>query len=123
MKEIYSIIQPRRVQATKDALAAAGIYSLNAFPCMGHGRGQIEPAIVKAAFDGNEEALAVLGQHPPLIPMRTVSLVVPDAQAEAAVAAILQANRTGQHGDGKIYVCETRDAVRIRTGETGDSAL
>jgi nitrogen regulatory protein PII 2 len=123
MKELYAIIQPRRVQATKQALADVGIYALNAFPCMGHGRGQIDPAVLKSAFDGNEEAIALLGQHPPLVPMRTVSVVVPDAQADAAVAAVLRANRTGLHGDGKVYLCETLDAMRIRTGETGDSAL
>lgn len=123
MKEIHAIVQPRRVQATKARLAEAGLYALNAFPCQGHGRGQIDPAILRAAFDGREEALAILGQHPPLVPMRTVSLVVPDELAESAVRAIVQANQTGNQGDGKIYVCDVQDAIRIRTGERGEIAL
>lgn len=123
MKEIYAIIQPRRVQATKDALAEAGIYALNAFPCMGHGRGQLDPAVLKSALDGNEEAIAVLGMHPPLVPMRTVAVVVPDSQAAAAVGALVKANQTGHQGDGKIYVCDVAQAVRIRTGESGETAL
>ncbi|MCP5516498.1 MAG: P-II family nitrogen regulator [Verrucomicrobiales bacterium] len=123
MKEIYAIIQPNRVQATKEALAAVGTHPLNAFPCMGHGRGQIDPRILDAAMKGSEEALAVLGQHPPLVPKRSLSIFLPDEQVEPAVQAIIRANQTGQHGDGKIYVCPVAAALRVRTGETGVGAL
>ncbi|MCB1126748.1 MAG: P-II family nitrogen regulator [Verrucomicrobiae bacterium] len=123
MKEIYAIIQPNRVQATKAALAEVGSYPLNAFPCMGHGRGQIDPQLLDAALDGCEEALAVLGQHPPLVPKRSLSIFLADDQVEPAVQAIIKANQTGLHGDGKIYVCPLAETHRVRTGETGEDAL
>ena len=123
MKEIFAIIQPKRVQATKEALAAANVFSLHVFPVMGHGRGHLEPSILKAAAEGNEEAVALLGHYPRLMPQRAVCTMVPEDQVEAAVQAIVQANRTGEPGDGKIYVCPLTEAARVRTAECGDAAL
>jgi nitrogen regulatory protein PII 2 len=123
MNEIFAIIQPKRVQATKEALVAANVYGLHVFPVMGHGRGQIEPQILKAAAEGNEEAVAQLGLYPRLMPQRAISAMVPEAQVTAAVQAILKANQTGEPGDGKIYVCPLNQAVRVRTAESGEAAL
>lgn len=123
MKEVLAILPPRRVQAAKAALAKSGIHGLHAVACQGHGRGQIEEGTLKAAFDGQEEAMAALDLHPPLVPMRSLTLMIPEAQVEPAVQAILHACQTGQAGDGKIFVCETLGAVRVRTGESGDGAL
>ncbi len=123
MKEIFAIIQPKRVQPTKDALAAANIFAMHVFPVMGHGRGHLEPGILKAAAEGNEEAVALLGSYPRLMPQRALCVMVPEGQVEPAVQAIMQANRTGEPGDGKIYVCPLTEAGRVRTAEFGEVAL
>lgn len=123
MKEVFAIIQPSRVQATKDALAAADVFALHVFPVLGHGRGQIEPQILTAAAEGNEEAVALLGRYPRLMPRRAVCAMVPDARVEATVKAIVQANQTGEPGDGRIYVLPLQEAARVRTAEYGEAAL
>ena len=123
MKEVFAIIQPKRVQATKEALGAANVFALHVFPVMGHGRGQIEPQILKAAAEGDEEAVALLGRYPRLVPQRAVCVMVAEAQVEAAVQAIIRANQSGEPGDGKIYVCPLNEAARVRTAECGEAAL
>jgi len=123
VKEIYAIIQPNRINATKDALGKFGIYSLHVFPALGHGQGLVDPKILKGAQEGIEEAIAMLGNMPPLVPKRSFSIMVPDDREEEVVNAIIEANRTGSHGDGKIFVCPIRETIRVRTGERGDSAL
>lgn len=123
MKEIYAIIQPNRMNATKEALAEFGIYSLHVFPALGHGQGLVDPKVLKGAEEGVEEAIAMLGTMPPLVPKRSFSIMVPDDREEEVVNAIIKANQTGSHGDGKIFVCPIRETIRVRTGEHGDSAL
>ncbi len=123
MAEIYAIIQINRINATKEALGEIGIYSLHVFPALGHGRGLVDEEILAAAAEGKEEALAVLDDLPHLVPKRSFSVIVPQDRTEEVVQAIIKANRTGHHGDGRIFVCPVENAVRIRTAETGITAL
>lgn len=123
MKEIYTIIQINKINATKKTLATAGIYSLHVCPALGHGSGMVDPRILEAAADGKEEAIAMLGEQPPLVPKRSFSIIVPDDRVDDVVQAIIQANQTGHHGDGKIYVCPIRESIRVRTRERGIAAL
>ena len=99
------------------------MFALHVFPVLGHGRGQIDPQILTAAAEGNEEAVALLGRYPRLMPRRAVCVMVPDAQVEVAVQAIVQANQTGEAGGGKIYVLPLKEAARVRTAECGEAAL
>lgn len=69
------------------------------------------------------EAVAGLSATPRLIAKRMLSIVVPDGAVGRAVQTIIQANRTGQPGDGKIFVLPVGDAARVRTGEVGDLAV
>lgn len=123
MKEIFVVIHVGRVAATKDALARRGIYGLNAFPALGHGRGWVEEEVLAGAAVGCEEAVAALGTLPHLVPKRSLSVMVPDSRKNDAVEAILEANRTGHHGDGRIFVCPVEESIRIRTGECGTATL
>lgn len=123
MKEIYAIIQMQKINATKEALAKIGIYSLNAYPALGHGKGQVDPKVLEAASKGEQAAIAALGEHPPLVPKRTFSIMVEDDRVDEVVDAIVAANQTGNHGDGKIFVCPLEDAVRISSGERGKVAI
>jgi len=123
MKEIYAIIQVGKVAATKESLTRRGINGINAFPALGHGREYVDQEVLAAAARGQEEALAILAGGPHLVPKRSLSIMVNDDRVADVVDAILEANRTGNHGDGRIFVCPIEDAVRIRTGEAGPETL
>lgn len=107
---------------TKKALADSGISSFNARPVFGRGKGNVDFRILKGAEQGQEEAISQLGSIK-LIPKRLLNLVVPDEQVPKVVQTIIQVNQTGHAGDGKIFVMPCEDAIRVRTGEQGDTAL
>ena len=69
--------------------------------------------------EGYEEAAALLGEKGNLYPKRMVTVVVDDDVVEDVVQAIIEVNKTGKPGDGKIFVLPISDSVRVRTGETG----
>jgi nitrogen regulatory protein P-II 1 len=112
MKRVEAYVRPDRLEVVQAALEAAGVRGMTCEPVRGYGRqlGQT------ATFQGSHYALN-------LVPKVRIDAVVPDALAEAAVEAIAGAVRTGELGDGKIFVSEVLEAVRIRTGERGDSAV
>jgi len=123
MKEVLAIIRQNKMNETKVALAAAGIYSLTASKVLGRGRGGVDFRVLRGAEDGREEAISQLGQGPRLIPKRMLLLVLPEAKVPLAVETLIKTNQTGKPGDGKIFVLPTSDAFRVRTGEAGDLAL
>jgi len=124
MKEIWAIIRIDKVNQTKRALVAAGFPSLTARKCAGRGKGNVEYLIrPTAGAEQYEEASHPAEKGPKLMPKRIMMLVVPDALKDKAVQAIMSANQTGRPGDGKIFVMPVLDAIRIRTGETGDTAV
>lgn len=123
MKEVIAIIRINKMNQTKRALAEAGIVSFHARKVTGRGKGQVDFAIMQGAQEGSEEAASQLGPGPKLIPKRMLSMVVPDALVGAVVETVIQSNRTGSPGDGKIFVCPVAEAHRIRTGESGDAVL
>ena len=79
--------------------------------------------MLEGAERGYEEAISQLGQTQRLVPKRAVLVVVPDELVEKTVSTIIAVNRTGKSGDGKIYVLPCDEAIRVRTGETGESVL
>ena len=123
MKEVMAIIRMNRINQTKKALAEAGIPSVHARECLGRGKGLVDLDVLKGAEAGYEEAISLLGNSQRLIPKRMVSIILPDKLVQRAVSSIISVNRTGKPGDGKIFVLPVIDAVRIRTGETGDETL
>jgi nitrogen regulatory protein PII 2 len=123
MKEVMAIIRMNMVSRTKQALADAGVSSLTAAIAHGRGQGRVDFRILHGAEQGIEEAIVQLGQGPRLIPKRLLSIVVPDEKVKAVVDTVIRVNRTSQAGDGKIFVLPTFDSVRIRTGETSDTAI
>jgi nitrogen regulatory protein PII 2 len=112
-----------KINQTKKALIAAGISSMHARDCMGRGKGLVDIQLLKGAELGYEEAISQLGNSQRLIPKRMISVVVPDALTDKTVSVIIAANQTGKSGDGKIFVMPVLDAVRVRTGESGNDAL
>jgi nitrogen regulatory protein PII 2 len=123
MKEVIAIIRINKMNETKRALADAGIYSLTARKVTGRGRGKINTLLLKGAESGYEEAINQLGSGPRLFPKRMLTIIVPDAKVPTVVKTVIEVNKTGSPGDGKIFVQPLLDAVRIRTAEKGDKAL
>jgi nitrogen regulatory protein PII 2 len=124
MKEIMAIIRMNRMNETKLALEKAGAGSVTATGrVLGRGKGLVDFKILKAAEEGDETAVSLLGDGPRLIPKRMLIIAVPDSGLKAAVEAIISANRSGRPGDGKIFVLPCLDAYRVRTGESGEKVL
>lgn len=123
MKEIMAVIRMNKMNQTKKALADAGIPAFVAREGYGRGKGLVNQAVLDGAAAGNEEAIALLGTKGRLYPKRIISIVVPDNQVKEAVDALLSVNKTGQAGDGKIFVMPVSDSVRVRTGEAGEAAI
>jgi nitrogen regulatory protein PII 2 len=123
MKEILAVIRMNKMNQTKKALADAGIPAFVAREGYGRGKGLVNQDVLAGAAAGNEEAIALLGTKGRLYPKRIVSIVVPDAQVKGVVDVLVSVNKTGQAGDGKIFVMPVSDSVRVRTGEDGEAAI
>ncbi|MEX0784076.1 MAG: P-II family nitrogen regulator [Dehalococcoidia bacterium] len=113
MKKIEAIIRPEKVNDVKSALDDIGIHGMNLLQVTGRGA---QRGIVHQGRGG--ETVTV-----DLLPKVKVELVVPDIAVDRAIEAICSAARTGNIGDGKIFVIPVETAVRVRTGERGDVAV
>ncbi len=123
MKELIAIIRMNMMNQTKRALSDAGISSMTAKEVLGRGKGVVDLDLLKGAELGYEEAVSQLGQTDRLIPKRMILISLPDNLVNTAVKTIIRVNRTNKSGDGKIFVLPSVDAIRVRTGEHGDSVL
>lgn len=112
MKKLEVIIKPEKLDELKSILDANEVYGLNIVNVMGYGN---QKGVVKK-YRGAEYKVD-------LLPKVKVETVVDDALAEKLVNIIVKEINTGNIGDGKIFVLEVQDAVRIRTGERGHEAL
>jgi nitrogen regulatory protein P-II 1 len=112
MKKIEAILQPFRLDAVKAALMEIGAGGLTVSEVRGFGRQK-----------GHTELYRGAEYVVDLVPKVKIETVVPEPLAEKAVRAIADAARTGRIGDGKVFVFDVADAVRIRTGERGESAV
>jgi nitrogen regulatory protein P-II 1 len=112
MKKIEAIIKPFKLEEVKTALADMGIQGLTVAEVKGFGRQKGHTEI----YRGSEYAVDFL-------PKIKIEIVLADAQAAAAVEAIVKAAKTGKIGDGKIFVSSVESVIRIRTGETGEQAV
>ncbi len=112
MKKIEAIIKPFKLEAVKEALSEIGIHGMTVTEVKGFGRQKGHTEI----YRGSEYTVDFL-------PKMKIETVLPDNQVEAAVTAIINAAKTGKIGDGKVFVWNVENAYRIRTGETGDSAV
>ncbi|HZP83531.1 MAG TPA: P-II family nitrogen regulator [Chthonomonadaceae bacterium] len=112
MKKIECIIRPIKIDEVKEALASVGIVGMTVSDVRGYGhqRGRTEK------YRGNTYVVN-------LLPKIKIEVVVPDDRAEEVAEIMLEAARTGEIGDGKIFISTVEEAVRIRTGERGEAAL
>ena len=112
MKIVMAIIKPFKLEEVRDALTAIGVHGLTVTEVKGYGRQKGHTEI----YRGAEYAVNFL-------PKLKVEVAVEDQMADKTVAAIGNAAKTGQIGDGKIFVYDLNQAVRIRTGEAGVGAV
>jgi nitrogen regulatory protein PII 2 len=123
MKEVIAVVRMNMMNRTKQALTEAGISAFFAHEALGRGKGLVNPLVLQGGAQGREEAVTVLGEKDKLYPKRMVTVVVPDREVDDVVQAIIAVNRTGQPGDGKIFVLPVVDAVRVRTSEAGEKSI
>jgi nitrogen regulatory protein P-II 1 len=112
VKKIEAIVKPFKLDDTKEALGQAGVLGLSVSEVKGFGRQR-----------GHTELYRNAEYVVDFLPKIKIEVVVTDDLVEKATLAICQAARTGKIGDGKITVIPVENAIRIRTGETGDAAL
>lgn len=112
MKKIEAIIQPFKLDVVKDALSRLGSEGLTVSEVRGHGRQKGH----KEIYRGAEYAID-------LVPKIKIELFVLNERAEELIGAITTAAQTGKIGDGKIFISDVADAVRIRNGDRGEGVL
>src|SRR5437870_5494324 len=112
MKKIEAVIQPFKLDEVKEALQGLGIDGMTITDVRGHGRQK-----------GHKETYRGQEYDVDLLPKVKVEMVVPSARADEVLKTLSEAARTGKIGDGKIFMYEVAEAVRIRNGDRGEVAL
>ena len=112
MKLIKCIIQPYKLDEVKDALAELKIQGMTVSEVKGFGRQK-----------GHTELYRGAEYTVDFVPKVEIEIVVPDGLVKAVLDVVIKSARSGKVGDGKIFVLNIEDSVRIRTGESGDAAL
>jgi nitrogen regulatory protein P-II 1 len=112
MKKIEAIIKPFKLEEVKEALSSLGIEGMTVTEVKGFGRQKGHTEI----YRGSEYTVDFL-------PKIKVEVVIAEAQLDEAVQAIVKAAKTGKIGDGKVFISDIENAIRIRTSETGEQAV
>jgi len=112
MKKIEAIIQPFKLDEVKTALEALGVDGMTITEVRGHGRQK-----------GHKEVYRGQEYNVDLLPKVKIEMVVPAAMVDDVVHGVTAAARTGKIGDGKIFIYEVQEAIRIRNDDRGDAAL
>jgi nitrogen regulatory protein P-II 1 len=112
MKKIEAIVQPFRLEEVKEALKNIGIDGMTISEVRGHGRQK-----------GHKEVYRGQEYNVDLLPKVKFELVVPDTRLEEVLETITSAARSGRIGDGKIFVYDVAEAIRIRNGDRGEAAV
>ena len=112
MKKIEAIIQPFKLDAIREALRAIGVDGITVCAVRGHGRQK-----------GHTEVYRGQEYRVDLMPKVKLEVVVEAGRADEVVRSVVEVARTGKIGDGKVFVYDVAEAVRIRNGDLGESAL
>jgi nitrogen regulatory protein P-II 1 len=112
MKKLEAIIKPFKLEEVREALTALGIEGMTVSEVRGFGRQKGHTEI----YRGSEYTVDFL-------PKIKIEVVVPDSLIDSACAAVVQGAKTGKIGDGKVFVSEVEQAIRIRTDEVGEKAI
>lgn len=121
MKEVMAIVRRNMINQTKDALALAGIGSMTARKVMGRGKKKVNFEMLTDVIEGadmSREMVDAVSENSKLISKRLITLIVDDEMVKTVVDTIISVNKTGNPGDGKIFVMPVEEAIRVRTGES-----
>lgn len=112
MKKIEAIIQPHKLEEVKEALKAIGIDGMTITEVRGHGRQK-----------GHKEVYRGMEYQVDLLPKVKVEMVIGESRYEEVIHTLVSAARTGKIGDGKVFVFDVADAIRIRNDDRGEGAI
>jgi nitrogen regulatory protein P-II 1 len=112
MKKIEAIIQPHKLEDVKEALKGIGIDGMTISEVRGHGRQK-----------GHKEVYRGMEYQVDLLPKVKVEMVVSDERSAEVIQIVVRSARTGKIGDGKVFVYDVAEAIRIRNDDRGDGAL
>jgi nitrogen regulatory protein P-II 1 len=112
MKKLEAVVQPFKMEEVKEALKAIGVDGMTITEVRGHGRQK-----------GHKEIYRGQEYNVDLLPKVKFELVVANARLEEVITAVTNAARTGKIGDGKIFIYDVAEAIRIRNGDRGEAAL
>jgi nitrogen regulatory protein P-II 1 len=112
VKKIEAIIQPYKLDEVKDSLKNIGVDGMTITEVRGHGRQK-----------GHKEVYRGMEYEVDMLPKVKIEVVVPDDRLEEVSRTLVTSARTGKIGDGKVFVYEVLDAIRIRNDDTGEAAL
>ena len=112
MKKIEAIIQPHKLEDVKEALKAIGVDGMTISEVRGHGRQK-----------GHKEVYRGMEYQVDLLPKVKVEMVVADERSMEVIQTVVNSARTGKIGDGKVFVYDVADAIRIRNDDRGEGAL
>jgi nitrogen regulatory protein P-II 1 len=112
MKKIEAIIQPHKLEDVKEALKSIGIDGMTISEVRGHGRQK-----------GHKEVYRGMEYQVDLLPKVKIEMVVADDRSAEVIQTVVRSARTGKIGDGKVFVYDVAEAIRIRNDDRGDSAL
>ncbi|WP_026881934.1 P-II family nitrogen regulator [Clostridium akagii] len=127
MKEVTAIIRMNMISKTKNALLKEGFSSLTCRKVLGRGKKKVDFSVIDEAISEgtifSNTAIEEISEIHRLVVKRLVTVLVKDEDVQKVVNTIIDANRTNSPGDGKIFVTNVTDVVRVRTAETGTAAL
>src|SRR5947209_11317346 len=112
MKKVEAVIQPHKLDEVKEALKSIGIDGITITEVRGHGRQK-----------GHKEVYRGMEYEVDLLPKIKLEIVIPEARLDEVAQTLTAAARTGKIGDGKLFIYDVQDAIRIRNGDTGEAAL
>ncbi|MGK9368910.1 P-II family nitrogen regulator [Melioribacter sp. Ez-97] len=112
MKKIEAIIRPHKLDEVQEALSDAGFQGLTVSEVRGYGRQK-----------GHKEVYRGTEYNINFVPKVKIEMICTDDRLEKAIDIIMKTAKTGEVGDGKIFIYDLKDAIRIRTGESGEAAL
>ncbi|HEX6894925.1 MAG TPA: P-II family nitrogen regulator [Bryobacteraceae bacterium] len=112
MKKIEAIIQPHKLEDVKEALKAIGVDGMTITEVRGHGRQK-----------GHKEVYRGMEYQVDLLPKVKVEMVISDDRADEVIRTVVNSARTGKIGDGKVFIYDVAEAIRIRNDDRGEAAL
>lgn len=121
MKEVMAFIRQNKINQTKEALSEVGFPSFSCRKCLGRGKKSVDLTLVQTLIESGEIPLSQsaesLTESARLIPKRFFTIIVDDSQVQKVVKTIINANSTGNPGDGKIFIIPILESYRVRDGE------